>query len=234
VRYSTIVNEGILLRTREGPQFTITLQYVGVERHLDRHQIEFWLASVVHICRHLTARRLLPCSMQVVHHRNAGSSELEAFLGRAIKFGAAADEIEFSDNLADMPVVRADPYLNELLVTYCEEHLAQTAPGARPLRVEIENAIAPLLPHGQAHLEELARRLGMSRRTLTRRLSSEGLTFARILNDMRADLARRYLRNEHLGISQIAWLLGYQEVSAFTHAFKRWTGSTPSKARGRG
>ncbi len=64
-----------------------------------------------------------------------------------------------------------------------------------------------------------------------RRLASEGLSFGEILAELRADLARRYLKDEELAISQIAWLLGYQEVSAFTHAFKRWTGKTPREVR---
>ena len=89
---------------------------------------------------------------------------------------------------------------------------------ARPgtFRVGLENAIVPLLPHGKARVDEVARRLGMSTRTLARRVASEGLTFAGVLSELRADLAKRYLREEALPISQIAWLLGYQEVSAFT------------------
>ena len=61
----------------------------------------------------------------------------------------------------------------------------------------------------------------------------EGVTFSEVLESLRSDLARRYLADESLSISQIAWLLGYQEVSAFTHAFKRWTGMTPREARTR-
>jgi AraC-like DNA-binding protein len=74
----------------------------------------------------------------------------------------------------------------------------------------------------------------MSPRTLARRLEAEGLTFAGVLIELRADLARRYLQDEDLPISEIAWLLGYREVSAFTHAFKRWTGKTPRQARSQG
>ena len=99
------------------------------------------------------------------------------------------------------------------------------------LRLELENAIAHLLPHGTARASEVARRLGMSHRTLARRLSSEGLTFSGILEEMKTDLARRYLRDEKLQITKIAWLLGYREVSAFTHAFKRWTGTAPRQSR---
>jgi len=71
----------------------------------------------------------------------------------------------------------------------------------------------------------------MSTRTLTRRLAAEGQTFGQVVDELRTDLAERYLRDRDLSISQIAWLLGYQEVSAFTHAFRRWTGRTPSASR---
>jgi AraC-like DNA-binding protein len=71
----------------------------------------------------------------------------------------------------------------------------------------------------------------MSQRTFSRRLSLEGLTFSEALENVRRDLVEQYLTDQGLSISQIAWLLGYQEVSAFTHAFKRWTGKTPKAAR---
>jgi AraC-like DNA-binding protein len=97
----------------------------------------------------------------------------------------------------------------------------------------VENAILPLLPHGEAQSAEIARRLGVSARTFARKLAAEGVTFSDVLESLKSHLARRYLDDESLSISQIAWLLGYQEVSAFTHAFKRWTGQTPREARAR-
>ena len=71
----------------------------------------------------------------------------------------------------------------------------------------------------------------MSHRTLARLLSAERLTFSTVLDQYRADLAKAYLTHRDLPISQIAWLLGYHEVSAFTHAVKRWTGVTPRQLR---
>jgi AraC-like DNA-binding protein len=130
-----------------------------------------------------------------------------------------------------MPVVSADPYLNKLLIKYCEEARSHREAGRHTCRVAVENAIAPLLPHGRARADEIARQLGMSLRTLERRLGSEGLTFTGILSELRVDLAKRYLLEEDLAISKIAWLLGYQDVGGFTHAFKRWTGKAPREAR---
>ena len=86
------------------------------------------------------------------------------------------------------------------------------------------------MPHGKASAAEIARRLGLSQRTLARRLAGEGLSFSQILHELKLDLATRYLR-EGLTVSRIAWLLGYHEVSAFTHAFKRWTGKSPRQLR---
>jgi AraC-like DNA-binding protein len=100
-----------------------------------------------------------------------------------------------------------------------------------PLKVQVENAIAALLPHGQARQDLVAAELGMSPRTLARRLAAEGSSFAEILTQVRSALADRYLADRTLPISQIAWLLGYAEISAFTRAFQRWTGLVPSAAR---
>jgi AraC-like DNA-binding protein len=76
-----------------------------------------------------------------------------------------------------------------------------------------------------------AKQLAVSPRTLARRLSEEGTSFSDVLEGLRNDLAARYLADEDFGIAQIAWLLGYEETSAFSRAFKRWTGKTPRDAR---
>jgi len=88
--------------------------------------------------------------------------------------------------------------------------------------------------HGKAaRAGHVARRLGLSQRTLARRLAREGLSFSKLLSELRLELARRYLVDERLSISDVAWLLGYQDVAAFSNAFKRWTGKAPSAASSR-
>jgi AraC-like DNA-binding protein len=96
---------------------------------------------------------------------------------------------------------------------------------------EVERLLLELLPHGRADVSEVARRLGVSSRTLSRKLHKEGVAFAEIPDELRKALAKRYLDEHELQVSEIAWLLGYREVSSFTHAFKRWTGITPRQFR---
>ena len=230
-RYSSIVNEGVSLQIREGRETGIGFRYVNVERRGDRQHIEFWLTIIVRLGRQLTNRRLVPRHVRFIHHVRTTPAELGLFLGREIDFGADADEVTFSNEALQLPVVGADMYLNDLLTRYCEEAVKHRRTGRiGTLRVPVENAIAPLLPHGKANAPEVARRLGFSHRTLARRLAEERLSFSQILHELKLDLARRYLR-DGLPISRIAWLLGYREVSAFTHAFKRWTGASPRQLR---
>jgi AraC-like DNA-binding protein len=233
-RYSSTVNEGLSLKCIAGEEIRFVYQYVGVVRYLDRHQIEFFMTLLIRLCRHLTGLRLAPSRARIMHRRsNPAGSELAAYFGGKITFGASADELIFVGNIKDIKVTSADPYLNELLVANCEQALSHRCANKGTFRVAVENAIVPLLPHGKVRASEIATRLGLSQRTSARRLALEGVTFSEVLESLRGDLAKQYLSDADLSISRIAWLLGYQEVSAFTHAFKRWTGKTPREARAR-
>lgn len=230
-RYSSIVNEGISLKYIENGDAVMTIDYVGVSRHLDRHQMEFLMTTLVRLCRQLTGLRLVPSRVRFTHHRESTSPAFAEFFGNDVEFGAATDEVVFATAIKTMPVVSADPYLSKLLISYSDEAISRRPAGRSSFRSSVENTIVPLLPHGKGRAGEIAPRLGLSQRTFARRLSLEGHTFSEVLEKLRSDLAERYLTDESLSVSKIAWLLGYQEVSAFTHAFKRWTGKTPREAR---
>jgi AraC-like DNA-binding protein len=230
-RYSTIVNQGVELHVKAGPVLAMKFGYAGVSRLIDRHQIEAWITAVVRFCREMTGRDLQPLSIKIMHERIPESGELDAFFGRTVEFSADVDELHLAEEFAKLPNISADPYLNGLLVKYCEEVAARRKLQAGALRPNVENAIAALLPHGQANIDNVAQRLGITARTLRRRLRSENLSFARVLGDLRFALAERYLAERNLPISRIAWLLGYSEISNFSHAFRRWTGHAPRTAR---
>jgi AraC-like DNA-binding protein len=229
-RYSTIVNEGISLKCTTGSAFGTSFHYVGVSRHLDQHQMEFWMTALVRICRQLTGLNILPTRVRLTHRR-ARSEEFASFLGDNVELGAKADDIVFPDRIKHAPVVSADLHLNKLLRSYCEEALGRKQRDRGSFRSQVENTIVPLLPHGKAHVGEIAQRLGVSQRTLARRLTAEEVSFSDVLEILRSDLAKRYLADPKLATSQIAWLLGYRDVGAFSHAFKRWTGKTPGRVR---
>ncbi len=230
-RYSKITNEALVFGYREGNTLTINLNYSGVPRHSDRHQIEFCMFAVLRICRVLTGQNLVPQHFSISHYRSEGTSEMARFVGTKVEFGTDRDEFALNLDARELPLMHSDPYLNDLLLKYCEAALAHRRGDMSQLRTRVENAISSLLPHGRVLVEDVARSLGMSERTLARKLSDEGLNFTEILQQLRRDLAVRYLDDRKLHVSKIAWLLGFREVSAFTHACKRWTGKTPSQMR---
>ena len=230
-RFGSITNEGISFKYLENQAIGLVLDYIGVARHLDRHQIEFAITFLIRLFRHVTGLHLQPTRVRLAHRRSSECPELAAYFGGNLDFAASVDELAFSGTAKDLRVVNADPFLNELLVAQCEDALSHRPTNRGSFRSAVQNAIVPLLPHGKARASAVAKKLGLSQRTMARRLSLEDLTFSDILDSLRGDLARQYLADPGLSISRIAWLLGYQEVSAFTHAFKRWTGTTPRQAR---
>jgi len=234
VRYAVLVNEGVLQQCTVGRQIRIAFKYVGISRHLDRHQSEFWMVLLVRVLRQLTGLGVSASRVRLVHARQKTPRELAPFLGRDIRFGASVDEISFSAPIGSARVIGADPYLNKHLIAYYEDALARRRVSRGSFRAQVENAVVPLLPHAEVRIGEIARRLGLSQRTLARRLNEEGLSFSALLAGLRHDLADRYLADGDTSISQIAWLLGYQEVSAFSKAYKRWSGKAPREVRSGG
>ena len=95
----------------------------------------------------------------------------------------------------------------------------------------VADQLVSLLPSGEARAAAVARRLDMSERSFTRRLTEEGTTFGEILERVRQHLASRYLVDGRKSVQQIARLLGYSNPGSFTHAYKRWTGNSPEQAR---
>ncbi len=165
------------------------------------------------------------------HLRGGTPAEFRTFFGRDVEFGADGDAISFPVPVALLPLVGRDGYLHDLLRRYADEALIRKAPHGATVRSRVEKTLTTLLPHGRGVAKEVARQMGLSTRTLSRKLGEEKTSFAEILDQLRAALAKRYLEEEQLPVSEVAWLLGYRELSSLTHAFKRWTGMTPRQFR---
>jgi AraC-like DNA-binding protein len=98
-------------------------------------------------------------------------------------------------------------------------------------RSEVEARMEPMLASGPVRIDRVARALGCSRQTLYRRLKAEGVTFVELLDALRRRLALRFVREQGLSVKESAYRLGFSDPAAFSRAFKRWTGKSPSGAR---
>jgi AraC-like DNA-binding protein len=226
-RYLAVSNESISLDLLERPKDAVLAANYRIPRHNDRLFAEYGYAVILRACRQLADRHFSPTTVTFIHSRNTNKAEFDRFYGCRVKFNAAADTMVLPAELLSTAILTSDKYLLQILRGACEEVLAKRGKISGTMRAKVENEIVQLLPHGKAQVEKVASNLGMSHRTLARRLSEEGTSYAAILNDLRRDLSTRYLKDPALSLNQIAWLLGYSMVTSLNHAFRRWTGSSP-------
>jgi AraC-like DNA-binding protein len=195
--------------------------------------LEFGMAMIVHLARRSTGVSVLPARVRFQH---APPRELElhhGIFGDAIEFRAAADELVFDTATLDLTHASPEPQLRELLESHAAALLAKL-PNVPDTSGRVRQALTETLPIGRFDLPSVAARLGVSTRTLQRRLSAEGTSFDTLLDDVRQQLALRYLLDARLGVEETALLLGFSESRAFHRAFLRWTGVTPGAYRRRG
>lgn len=196
-----------------------------------RQYAEFLAALFLLALRRASGGRVRPVQMEFLHQRSTGAAEIAAALGCPVSFGASAGQAVFRAADLQQPLADADPQLLRLLCAYGDLLLSgQGRPGAS-LVAQVEEAISARLPAGPVSLTVIAGDLGMSPRTLSRKLSLAGTSYFAVLENLRQSLARRYLRDSSLALAEVAFLLGYSGLSSFSDAFRRWTGKSPGTFR---
>jgi AraC-like DNA-binding protein len=119
------------------------------------------------------------------------------------------------------------------VLTEKAEALVKAIEASTSTRAQVERLLLPMLHTGGAGMDQVAAKLGVSRKTLFRWLKSEGVTFERVLDELRQRMALDYLSARRVSVNETAYLVGFSEPAAFTRAFKRWTGVSPREMRGR-
>lgn len=154
-------------------------------------------------------------------------------LGGPVRFGAGVTEARFPAAVLDAPLAHADTSLFPTLARTAEQRLAERERQAReaPVVGQVREGIRARLMHDSARLPEVAQALGLTPRTLQRKLAEAGCSFSGLLDDTRRELVQDYLRDRRLSLTEIAFLLGFGEQSNFTHAFRGWFGTTPAAWR---
>lgn len=145
---------------------------------------------------------------------------------RVILFNAPGDGFVFDASLLDMKLRSADPKLHSVLRRHADQ-LLNELPSSDSLADRVRRLVVKQLAGRDLNVDRIAEQLHVSRRTLHRRLREEGTTFKQLADEVRRDLALRYLEKGGLSMGEISFLLGFSEVAAFYRAFNRWQGRTP-------
>ncbi len=209
-------------------QGILTHAVPGHAQGLGRHGNELWMVLIVLRSRMASAAPVVPLRACFVHPGPGGLGPLPEVLGTdQIEFDAPDNAVHFDAATLDLPFPRADPALLSLLDRVGSEALVGVQ-ADRGLVGDVAREIQRRLADGVPTVAEVARALALSPRTLQRRLTDEGTRFAAVLDDVREQLARQYLRRGW-SATETALALGYADTTAFSRAFRRWSGTTPAQ-----
>lgn len=232
-RYSRVVSEAILFELIDkNDGVALTIIPMGRYGEPPPQYCEFVAMLMVRAMRAVTSRRLTASEVNFSHARDVSFDEIAQLFGCKVAFARSEQSVVFPQSALQIAIMSADARLLEILSAH-GDHLLAERRHATGLRNLVERQLIRMLPEGRVHAAIVARQLGMSPRSLTRRLADEHTSFSDILDNLRRQQAHHHLADERISLQQIAWLLGYSEMAAFNHALKRWTGTSPSRARQR-
>ena len=230
-RYSRTTNEALVVEiSQQKDEVILAIRQVQEFDEVHRQFFELLVLWFIRMLHKETNRDFTLLRVTFTHARNTDLREVHRLLRCPVDFAQAVDSWVLPQRVMDLPIVSEDGQLLQILTAHADDLLAERH-SATGLQSMVANQLASLLPSGESRAAVVARQLGMSPRSFTRHLAEEGTTFGEILDRLRQRLAARYLTDDRMSVQQIAWLLGYSEVGAFNHAYKRWTGTTPTRTR---
>ncbi len=190
---------------------------------------DFILSIILDMCRTNFGDSLNPATVNLRRPEPEDQTPYCDFYACSVRFGASEDSFTLARHQTDRPLSTANHELATTFDAILTEQLAALSETNIPARCKAY--LLRQLTSGEPSEEELATAMGMSRRTLQRRLGDLGLTYKSVLDGTRYDLALRYLGDPQRTVTEITFLLGFSEQSAFTRAFKRWSGKAPTSHR---
>lgn len=200
-----------------------------------RHLVESMVACI-RACNDWLAGTVLPIfEITFTHAAPVGVTldEYERVLLAPVRFNAEFNEGSFPSALLDMPIPNADVALMPAVQCVAEQRLqSKRQLHVEPLFVsELRAQMREKIKFGQTSLNEIAAVYGLGMRTLQRRLANAGVSYSKLLDDVRRGMAQEYLVDQSMSLTEMAFLLGYNDQSSFIHAFRRWFGMSPSSMR---
>ncbi len=191
-----------------------------------RQDAELSIGMAVACVRAIFGQPWAPLEIWFEHAAPEDTREHRRLLGADVRFRQACNAVVVDPSLLDREMPAPDPTLLEVLQRHVDALLAERA-DETSLAAQVRTLIANAIAHGAPSIEAASKKMAMSGSTLRRRLREEDTTYQEQVDVVRKALAERYLPERGLSLTEIAFLLGYSDASAFTRAFKRWTGTTP-------
>jgi AraC-like DNA-binding protein len=229
IRYYRIWSNGSRTTfTIDGSVARIGYEVFDIPPRSCRQECECSQAMTVCLGRSLITADWSPREVRFQHASPANTAEHLRVFKSTIRFSCSTNEIIIDRSLLDRRIPRADTDLGRMLERHASL-LLQKLPKGDGLVYHVRHLLTEALRGGDPGLPAISKRLGLSARTLQRKLKEEGTSHHDLLDELRRDLSRDYLLEPDMSIAETAFLLGFSAPSAFHRAFRRWTGMTPKQ-----
>jgi len=220
----------LALNRAEDGLMRLEYQIVAPEIVERRQDAELSLGMFLNVIREGTSRTWAPEEVHFEHPKPENWHDHETAFSAPVYFSQPTNAILFRDDVLDRPMPGRDLKLMTMMQT-CLERLGSDQSEPDRLIDLVRSAIRTHLPHGYPCLEDVASGLEVTPGTIQRELAHEGVAYKDLVEGIRRDLAIVYLRQRQLPLSEVAYLLGYSELSALSRAVRRWTGESPRTVR---
>lgn len=229
-RYNALVSACQLEILEDDAEAAVRMRYDGPPRPYSRCRLDVQMGTLLNFGRLFTDRRIVPLRLTLAGAPPPYHARYAELFGCPALFEQPHDAIVFRRSDLALPLVSANPEVAALFEDAAERDLdAWRAPADTVAAVRA--ALRQLLHGDLPSIGRVAGVLCMSERTLQRRLSKAGVAFSVLLDDVRLEMARRYLAAGRASLTEIAYLLGFADPNSFFRSFKRWTGRTPADWR---
>ena len=228
--YGRVMSDALVVRIDTQRDATWVRLDVQPELRAFRPAVDARLAALLSACREMIGAAVTPLLVQLSYRQPGDVKEYERFFGSPLEFGTLASAFLLRTDDLERRVMVADNTLAGYLETLADETLAHIGT-ERTTRERVRRTLWSELSERTPSLDAVAKSLGMSARTLQRQLKQEGVSFGGLLAELRREMAPSLLRDGQNSVSEVAFLLGYEDPSAFRRAFQRWFGSSPRSFR---
>tara|TARA_R110002096_G_C14599454_1_gene722585 strand:- start:1005 stop:2072 length:1068 start_codon:yes stop_codon:yes gene_type:complete len=228
-RYFELVSDNASHKlSKEGDLYKLHIQENNSD--VSQEAIDAWLSFLIKVCRDIYRPNFSPARIELIRPEPTTHAEdFRAFFRAPVVFSAEENAIYFNKEDLFDPLLWGDTELARRIDEVVIERLARLKKNDIIRRVEAQ--IVRLLPTGQCSKERVASELHMSLSNLYSKLEKKQTSYQEILENLRSSLARHYMEQQNLPITQITYLLGFSDTSNFSRAFRRWTGESPSEYR---
>lgn len=230
-RYFKLLSNTYLFKVEKLTEESLVYLYRDAHRRGVELSNEATFSATVVVLQAMTESSISPNQVSFKHATPQKlDSHLQAFKCPVL-FNQPHNVITYKTKDLEMPTAKADASINRFLVERVEEATNGIEISASKIAYDVEKLIKDALPSGIPVTNQLAKTMGMSNRTLTRRLAENGITFRDLIKKTQLTVAKNMLHNSTSSIAEIAFETGFSEQSAFNRAFKRWTGQSPVEFR---